>query len=176
MNSVHGAARSTAALRGTGARPIHLTLLAACALLLFAVPMRAGFDEVVDALSHTPGLHRISIPFFGLARFLVRVSHPQGVHDMQLATFEGSGSIAEEDLATILRDSARDGYRQVVRSRSRRTGEVTLIFARPDGDIIDMLIVTHDRVDTTVVRAVVDSDVFAHEVNGDHSATRVAAR
>ena len=143
---------------------------------LFALPMRGGFDEVVDAISKTSGLHRTPIPFFGLARFVVRVGHPHGVHDIQLATFEGHGTVDRRDVAAILRDSIRDGYRPIVQTRSNRSGEFTFIFARPDGTTIDMLIVTHDHADTTVVRAVVDGDVFAKEVNGEHVATNVATK
>ena len=151
-------------------------LFSVALLALFALPMRGGFDEVVDAISKTSGLHRTPIPFFGLARFVVRVGHPHGVHDIQLATFEGGGKVDRRDVAAILRDSIRDGYRPIVQTRSNRDGEFTFIFARPDGTAIDMLIVTHDHADTTVVRAVVDGEVFAKEVNGEHAATKVATK
>jgi hypothetical protein len=144
-------------------------LLVVLALVLFAIPLRAGFEEVVDAMGRTPGLHRTPIPFFGLARFVVRVVHPRGVHDVQVATFEGGGTVDRRDVAAILRDSIRDGYSPVVQTRSKRNGEWTYIFARPSGNNIDMLVVTHDHQDTTVVRAVVDGDVFAQEMNGKHS-------
>ena len=151
-------------------------LFSVALVALFALPMHGGFDEVVDAISKTSGLHRTPIPFFGLARFAVRVGHPHGVHDIQLATVEGHGTVDRRDVAAILRDSIRDGYRPIVQTRSNRNGEFTFIFARPDGSTIDMLIVTHDHADTTVVRAVVDGDVFAKEVNGEHVARGVAAK
>ncbi len=143
-------------------------LLLSLALVLFAIPLRAGFEEVVDAMQRTPGLHRTPIPFFGLARFVVRVAHPKGVHDVQVATFEGSGTVDRRDVAAILRDSIRDGYSPIVQTRSNRSGDWTYVFARPAGKNIDMLVVDHDRHDTTVVRAVVDGDVFAREMNGKH--------
>ena len=148
-------------------------LAAALAAGLFAIPLHAGFGDVVDAIERTPGLHRTTIPFFGLARFVVRVAHPKGVHDLQLATFEGDGTVDRRDVAAILRDSIRDGYSPIVQTHSKRTGEFTFIFARPLHDNIDMLIVTHDNSDTTVVRAVVDSDVFAREINGEHGIVHV---
>jgi hypothetical protein len=39
-----------------------------------------------------------------------------------------------------------------------------------------MLIVTHDHSDTVVVRAVVDGEVFAREVNGQRSVTKMARK
>jgi hypothetical protein len=143
-------------------------LAAAVVLLtLAAIPLQAGFGEVVNAISKTPGLHRTPIPFFGLARFVVRVGHPKGVHDIELATFEGDGAVDRRDVAAILRDTIRDGYSPVVQSRSNRNGEFTFIFARPGRDTVDMLIVAHDHDDTTVVRAVVDIETFAREINND---------
>jgi hypothetical protein len=151
-------------------------LFSVAVVALFALPMRGGFDEVVDAILRTSGLHRTPVPFFGLARFAVRVAHPHGVHDIQLATFEGAGTVDRRDVAAILRDSIRDGYHPIVQTRSNRDGQFTFIFARPDGSVIDMLIVTHDHKDTTVVRAVVDGDIFAKEVNGEHISTGAGAR
>ena len=150
--------------------------IAGLLLALLALPLQAGFGEVVDAISHTPGLHRTDIPFFGLARFVVRVGHPHGVHDVQLATFEGSGTVERRDVAAILRDTMRDGYVPVVQNRSNRKGEFTFIFARPGGSTVDMLIVTHDDADTTVVRAVVDADAFARQINGDHDVLKQAMK
>lgn len=150
-------------------------LAAAIVFVLSAIPAYAGFEDVVDAISHT-GLHRTPIPFFGLARFVVRVAHPRGVHDVQVATFEGGGTIDRREVAAILRDSIRDGYSPVVQTQSRRNGEWTFIFARPAGRNIDMLLVTHDHSDTTVVRAVVDGDVFARELNGEHGIVHVSAK
>lgn len=148
-------------------------LAAAIVFVLFAIPLHAGFSEVVDAMERTSGLHRTPIPFFGLARFVVRVAHPRGVHDVQVATFEGDGRVDRREVAAILRDSIRDGYSPIVQTQSRRNGEWTFIFARPSGGNIDMLIVTHDQSDTTVVRAVVDTEVFAREVNGEHGIVHV---
>ncbi len=177
MNSPAGTPlRSVPAPNGSLTSMRQRVILSVALLLLFVLPLRAGFDEVVDAISKTSGLHRTPIPFFGLARFVVRVGHPHGVYDIQLATFEGNATVDRRDVAAILRDSIRDGYHPIVQTRSNRDGEWSFIFARPDGKAIDMLIVTHDHADTTVVRAVVDGDVFAKEVNGEHVTTKVAAK
>jgi hypothetical protein len=168
--------RSTTAATSSSTNMKQRVFFSIALVALFALPMRGGFDEVVNAISKTSGLHRTPIPFFGLARFVVRVGHPHGVHDIQLATFEGGGTVDRRDVAAILRDSIRDGYHPIVQTRSNRDGEFTFIYARPDGNTIDMLIVTHDHSDTTVVRAVVDGDVFAKEVNGEHVTRGVGAK
>lgn len=125
------------------------------ALLVAALPMRADFSSVVKEIASHPGLHRVTIPFLGLARFCVWIVHPEGVHDFQLATFEGDGSSVDgRTIGELLLRNAGPGFHPLVRVQSRR--EWTYIYARPAGDLFELMIATHDSQDTTVVRAVVD--------------------
>ena len=151
------------------------------ALLLLAVafvalPVRADFDSLVRAVGTIPGLHRIPTPGLGLVRFAVWMIHPKGVHDFQLATFEGGrGDIDRRAFESMLREHAEAGYQPLVQAHSRRNGELTLIWARPvRGDRIELLLVTHEPNDNTVVlRTVVDVETIAREVFEPHRATRV---
>lgn len=153
--------------------------LVLCALLIaFAVPMRADFNAVVHAIESNGGFHRVSIPFLGLARFCVWIVHPKGVHDFQLATFEGgTGNIDGRFIGDLLMRNAGKGFRPLVRSYSRRgRGEWTYIYARPVGDTFELMIATHDSSDTTVVRAVVDIERLQRAINdGQHGKGRVMA-
>ena len=65
--------------------------LAVGALLLTLVAPQAfaDFSHVARALERRLGTNRTWIPFLGVARALVRTVHPNGVHDVQLAVFEG---------------------------------------------------------------------------------------
>lgn len=157
---------------------------AAAALLTLAValPMRADFNSLVRAVETIPGLRRMPIPGIGLVRFAVWMIHPKGVYDFQLATFEGDGGdIDQRQLESLLRQHATDGYRPLVQAHSRRSGELTLIWARPQGERIELLLMTHERRDETVVlRAVVDVETVAREIadpqkaryTGKHIASR----
>jgi len=111
--------------------------LVLCALLIaLAVPMRADFNAVVQAIESHRDLHRVRIPFLGLARFCVWIVHPKGVHDFQLATFEGNASnIDGRFIGDLLTRNAGKGFRPLVRAYSKRgQGEWTYIYARPVGD------------------------------------------
>jgi hypothetical protein len=149
-------------------------------LLLVALPMRADFDSLVHAVQTIPGLHRVSIPGFGLVRFAVWMVHPKGVHDVQLATFEGRShaDIDRGELERLLRQNADAGYQPLVQQHSRRTGELTLIWARPGrGDTMEVLLLAHDPKDETVVlRAVVDVETIAREIVNPHTAAHIAGR
>jgi len=150
----------------------------AALFLLMALPLRADFDSLVRAVETIPGLHREPIPGFGLVRMAVWMVHPEGVHDVQLATFKGgSGDIDPRELEALLRKNAEAGYAPLVAAHSRRTGELTLIWARPGkGNTVELLLLSHEPKDETVVlRTVVDVDKVAQAISDPHTATRVAS-
>jgi len=147
-------------------------------LIAFALPMRADFDAVVHEIESHRDLHRVRIPFIGLARFCVWIVHPKGVHDFQLATFEGEASdIDGRFIGNLLTRNAGQGFRPLVRAYSKRgKQEWTYIYARPAGGAFELMIATHDSHDTTVVRAVVDVERLQQAINdGHHGRVRVMA-
>ena len=74
--------------------------------------MRADFNAVVREVESHSGLHRVRIPFIGLARFVVWIVHPEGVHDFEFATFEGSGDdIDGRVVGDLLARNAGAGFR-----------------------------------------------------------------
>jgi hypothetical protein len=150
--------------------------LVALAVVFAALPLRADFDSLVRAVETIPGLHRVPLPGFGLVRFAVWMVHPEGVHDVQLATFEGKGSgdIDRRELERLIRRHADAGYSPLVQVHSRRTGELTLIWARPQGDRVELLLIAHEPNDETVVlRTVVDVNAIARQIDNPHSAVKV---
>ena len=152
---------------------------AAVLAALVAWPLRADFDSLVRAVGTIRGLHRIPLPGLGLARFAVWMIHPKGVYDFQIATFEGNGgNLDRNEFEALLRRHAEAGYRPLVQAHSRRSGELTLIWARPSGgDRVELLLLTHEPGDETVVlRTVVDLATIAREVADPHQATRIARR
>jgi len=147
------------------------------ALILFAaLPLRADFDAVVKEVESHSGLKRVRIPFLGLARFVVWVVHPEGVHDFQLATFEGHGDIDGSRIGEMLARNAGPGFRPIVRVHSNRRGsEWTFIYARPVGETFELMLATHEHRDTTVVRAVVDLERLQRAVNHSRHGNVMAA-
>ena len=142
--------------------------IAAIALFaLAALPLRADFNAVVREVESHRTLHRVPIPFLGLARFAVWIVHPEGVHDFQLATFKGNADDVDGSMiGDLLARNAGTGFRPIVRVQSnRRGGEWTFIYARPQGETFEVLVATSDHSETTVVRAVVDLDRLQRAVN-----------
>jgi hypothetical protein len=143
--------------------------------VFLAFPAYADFDDVLRGLESRLG-ETIWIPFFGLARTVVRVGHPRGVHDVQLAVFEGKGAIDPSELEILMRSRAGRDYTPLVRVHSRRQGESTLVYARPHGDLLELLILTNDQDDTVLVRVVVDAAVAMRYLDEDPRSVALVAR
>jgi hypothetical protein len=137
---------------------------------LGATPARASFEDIVRAVESRYNVHRTWIPMFGLVRFALWVARPGGVSDVQLATFEDAHFDDTEGLADLVRRNAGEPLQPLVQTRSNRSGETTLIYARPlGGDRVALLVFAHDQSDTTLVRVVVSMDKFAEAVNHPHN-------
>lgn len=133
---------------------------------LGATPARANFDDIVRAVESRYNVHRTSIPLFGLVRFALWIARPGGVSDVQLATFEDAHFDDMPGLADIVRRNAGEPMQPIVQTRSNRTRETTLIYARPlGGDRVALLVFAHDHEDTTLVRVVVSMDKFSEAMN-----------
>ena len=144
------------------------------ASIVLALPLYADFDAIVGEIESHSGLRRVPIPMMGLMRFAVWIVRPKGVHDFQIATWEGESSIAPNDAAGIVRRNAGRGFSRVVEAHSKRDGEWSFIYARPHGKrAIELLVVSHDSSDTVVVRAVVDAETFSQELHGEIKLSRL---
>jgi len=145
-------------------------VLIAVAFVLSAVNARADFDSLVRVVGSSRGLHRRWTPGISFVRFGVRMIHPAGVHDFQIAMFEGDGDV---DFERVLHTTPAI---PMVRTRDNRTGETAVIWARPlGGDLFEMLLLAHDpKDDTVVVRAVVDAEMLAREIADPKHASRIA--
>jgi hypothetical protein len=140
--------------------------LAAVFALLITIPLHADFASVASAIDSQHGVKRIWIPFLGVARFVVRVVAPEGVHDFQLATFEGADSVDPKKLGEIIRTQAGPGFTPLVQVWSRRSNDWSFIYARPSkrSDRLELMILAHDSSDTVLVRVDVDATIVAREL------------
>lgn len=147
----------------------------ALAAILLAATARADFDSLLRVIESQPGLHRVWTPGISLARMAVRMVQPKGVHDFQLAIFEGDGRFNGRDFESILRTSTD---RPMVQVHSNRTGETAVIWTRPTGgDLVEMVLLAHDPHDQTVVlRAVIDGEVLAREIADPRHAPKIKVR
>ena len=133
-------------------------------LLIVAIPVRADYRDVERDLRSRLG-RPMYIPFLGVARFATWIVHPKGVRDFQLTTWERDKGVDIDgvELEQLLRRGLAADFQPVVRVRERK--EWTFIYVRPVGDRFEMMLLTHDRSDTVLVRAEIDAEQLARAIN-----------
>ena len=148
-------------------------------LTVVALPLHADFSSIARAIDAQQGVKRIWIPFLSIARVAVRMIEPEGVHDFQLATFEGADRLDPRMLHDIIRTKAGAGFVPLVQVWSRKSSEWSFIYARPAGaERLELMILAHDHDgDTVLVRVDVDPAIVARELKDrPRNVTNVARR
>jgi hypothetical protein len=142
-------------------------LILATAFTLAGPVVFAGddeFDAIANHIMATYGGKRVRIPFLGLANFAVKIIRPAGVKNFKLATFEQL-STPDPDLDNRFGDAVRQvlskDWRPLVRVRSRRSNEHTLIYAREAGKDLKLMIVTLEPREATLIRVKLDPRTLA---------------
>ncbi|MGZ8788305.1 MAG: hypothetical protein ACXW4P_08725 [Thermoanaerobaculia bacterium] len=146
-----------------------MTKRVAAALLILtavALPLHADFASIAPAIAAQHGVKQVWIPFLSIARLAVRMIEPEGVHDFQLATFEGADDLDPRELQNIIRTKAGAGFVPLVQVWSKKSSEWSFIYARPSAktDRLELLILTRDSSDTVLVRVDVDANIVAREL------------
>lgn len=136
---------------------------------------RDEFGEVVEHIESHYHVHRNYRFLMGFAGLVVNVSHIGGVRTMKMAIFEdqhlqGSGSDNEFD--EVMRKTLKSGWRPVVHTWSRRTGEHTYIYARGDGRELKILLANVEPSEAVVMQLKVDPEKFESFINEHTSPDR----
>lgn len=154
-----------------------LTIIAAVVFALAAQPALAEFHNVRKGLRRL-GFEQTWIPFLGLARSVIRVVHPKGVHDFQIAVYENTPDVNGSDLGKMLARHVGRGFTPLVRVHSARSGESVFIYARPthNDSIVELIVLSHDRDETVLVRVAADAEVVGREFGDPVRMRQIAER
>jgi hypothetical protein len=136
-----------------------LVALIITATLFTAMPQTARADDSdFDAITKHIKLYyhakRVSIPFLGLAKFLVKIVRPAGVKSFKVAIFENlsfTDGKTDTELSLVMRNALSREWQPLVRVRSR-DGERLYVYAREAGENIKLMVVTIDRTDAVVAK------------------------
>jgi hypothetical protein len=128
-------------------KSLRVCALVFCASTLFAADQ--GFQGVVSAIETTYGVRHMHIPLLGVALFFVR---PEGVRCNKLAVFENFHAVDTADVSRIVQDRLGPDWHSFVRVQSKGSnGETTLIYAKPSGHKMRMMIVNIEPSEATIV-------------------------
>ncbi len=110
------------------------------------------FNDVVKAISEQFDTKPMHIPFMGLAKFVVKVAHPAGTKQLNIAIFEnlnedrGSGI----DLLDSVRLAVGKAWQPFVQVRGQHDDNV-LVYMVGKGSDVRLLVVTAQHDETVVV-------------------------
>jgi hypothetical protein len=131
------------------------------AAVLLAAPDEGDFNALVKGIESQYGIKRTRIPFFGVAKLFVKVARPEGVKQFDLAVFEDSSARPDQrQIDKLVRKAAGEGWKPMVRVRSRAGDESTYVYSKPAGHDISMLVAVFDSGDAVVMKYRVDAVRF----------------
>lgn len=114
------------------------------------------FDHVVKAIESHYGAKRVHIPLMGVANFALKLKHPAGAQEFQLAVIEDlDASPAYRDFADrdrLMQALSGHGLHPIIAVHSRRDAQSTYIFMAEAGKSTQMLIATFGHDGATVIQ------------------------
>ena len=137
--------------------------VAVCALLASGSARAADheFNDIVKAISEQFDTRPMHIPLMGVAKFVVKVAHPAGTKQLNLAIFEnldedkGSGI----DLLDSVRLAVGKGWKPFLQVRGASDNNV-LVYMTAKGNDVRLVVVTAQNDETVVVEVRVSPEAM----------------
>lgn len=153
-------------------------LVAVAVAILAALPLRSlfapshGFDAAVSAIQQQYHPRQQHIPLQWFASLCATLSTGGGVRHMRVANFEHvNGLTSPDDLAALLTSRLSPDWHQMVLTR-HTPEDFNLVYVRPQGDAMRMLVATYDHGELDLVRMDLNGRRLAHFVQDPaHTAT-----
>ncbi len=145
-------------MKTKAALPLAVLILLAAAPLVAHAASNSDFDAVVSNLEHHYTVHAQRVPMMGFVSLCARVASGGGVKNMRVVELDNLPPTADtSDLEQLLSSSLGNEWQRFVTTRDAN-GNVSLIFARPNGAAMRMLIADYQNGELNLVRM---------ELNGD---------
>ena len=120
------------------------------------------FNAVISGVEHRYATHARKVPMMGLVSFCARVATHGSVKGMRIAEFNSVGpDLDPESLLDMVRSKLGAEWQPVVTERATREAQLSVIFVRPAGRSLRMLIADYDHGELNVVRMELDGDELA---------------
>ncbi len=126
----------------------------------------SGFDSVVHGIESRYHAHANRIPFAGIVSGLAGAATHGGVHQLRVANFEDFNQPVDgEELNQLVTQRIGQGWQRMIRETSRSGGDQTLIFVRPEGDRIGMMVLDLDGHELDVVGMSINPDQLVQQIH-----------
>lgn len=116
-----------------------------------------GFDAVVHGIESRYRVHANKIPFMGLVSCIAHVATHGGVGGLHVAEIEHfDEDVDGAELNALVEQHVGKGWQRMIRETSKSGRDQSLIFVRPQGERMSMLIIDLDGHEMDVVQVSVD--------------------
>jgi hypothetical protein len=120
---------------------------------------QGGFDSVVSSIESRYQAHATRIPFLSLVSLIAGKATHDGVANLHVAEFDNfTAQVDGDELNQLVAQKLGEGWERIIRETSRKGGEQTLIFMRPEGKRMGLFVVDLDGHEMDVVQVSVDPD------------------
>lgn len=143
-------------------------------MLLWLRPQQAyadDFGKIVEHIEARYHVHQQQNLLFHLAGAVAHMGHFAGVKDFKIALFEDERLAQTADdtkIDEIVQSSIQSGFRPLVQSYSRHSGEHTYIYAQAGGTDLKLLIVNLEPGEAAVVQMTVNPDKLYEVIRNPH--------
>jgi hypothetical protein len=137
--------------------PAGLAAVMAPAIMLAAGGSGVGFDAVVHGIESRYHVRATRIPFMSLISGIAGISTHGGVRGLHLAEIEHlEGPVDGAELTALVEQRVGHDWRRMIRETTRSGAEQTLIYVKPEGNRMGLLVVELDRHEMNLVQVSVD--------------------
>jgi len=134
-------------------------------VVVLANGVSGGFAQVVNSIEARYHVHADRIPMLAFVSFVARASTHDGVRGLHVAEIEDfQGDIDGEELNSLVAEKLGAGWERVIRETSRRGGDQTLIFMKPEGSRMGMFVLDLNGHEMDVVQMSVDPDHLSEKI------------
>jgi hypothetical protein len=143
-------------------------LIAICALFYAPGAWGDDFGKIVNHIEVEYHVHRNYRFLMGLAGVAVKCSHVGGVKTLKMALFDNQHldtTALDERLDEIMEHASDSGYRPLVKSVSRRSGEHTYIYAQTKGNDLELLLVSVEPGEAVVLQVKINPAKLSKFIN-----------
>jgi len=141
--------------------PVGLVVVMTPMILLAAGGSGTGFDAVVHGIESRYHAHANHIPFMMLISGIAGIATHGGVHGLHIAQIENlQGPVDGKELNDLVEQRVGKGWQRMIRETSRNTGhdcdDQTLIYVKPEGERMGLLVVDLSGHEMDIVQVSVD--------------------
>lgn len=137
--------------------PLGLAAVMTPAIMLAAGGTGTGFNAVVHGIESRYHAHANHIPFMMLISGVAGIATHGGVRGLRVAEIEHlDGPVDGAELNALVAQHVGPGWERIIRETSRDGDDQSLIYAKPDGDRMGLLVVDLDHHEMNVVQISID--------------------